>query len=325
MKTRLAWNILKETFSEFSANRVMRLSAALAYYAIFSIGPLLVLIIGVAGLVLGQEGVREQVQGQIQAQMGQKAAGMVETMMSAQDSGGSLLATILGSVALVLGATGIFVQLQDALNTIWGVQPKPGRSIFRLLLARALSLGMVLLIALLLLLSMVMTGVVSAFSRQIGELISLPAWSIVAFNGLVSFAIISFLFALVFKFLPDVKIPWKAVWTGGIATALLFLVGNFVLGWYLGRQATTSAFGAAGAVVVLLMYVYYSSLIVFIGAEFTKVYALRTGKEIRPSDLAVSITDEQRAKEGSPTRQQVEDAVRRQDEHGDDTHLRKAA
>jgi membrane protein len=303
--------MLKETITGFSEDRAPRLAAATAYYAVFSIGPLLVLIVGVAGLVFGEETVRREVTQQAQSMLGQKSATLLSSMMSAQQKGGSLVATITGGVALVLGATGIFGQLQDALNTIWGVTSRPGQGLWSFIRTRFFSMAMVLGIGFLLLVSMALTAFVHSFAGYIGNLVALPGWVIVGLNAVLSFVVVLLLFALIFKVLPDVRIRWRDVWVGAIGTALLFTAGKYLLGLYLARQSNASAYGMGSAFVVILLYIYYSSMILYLGAEFTQVHARHHGTRIEPSKHAVLLTREQRAEQGIATRQEVEDAARR--------------
>jgi len=301
------WRISKSTFKQFNEDGVLRLSAATAYYAIFSIGPLLVLIIGLAGLVLGQEHVRLEVTAQLKGLVGDKSAKLIESMMVSRH-GQSLLATIVGGAALVFGAAGVFGQLQDALNTIWEVKAKPGAGIWAYIRARFLSVGMVLGIGFLLLVSMVLSTCATAFAGYLGHLISLPAWVVPSFNELVSFVVITLLFALIFKVLPDVKLQWSDVWVGAIGTAILFTIGKFLLGLYLAQQSTSSPYGAATAFVLILMYVYYSSLILFLGAEFTQVYANRFSR-VQPTRFAVPVTEQERAQEGISHEKKTQDGT----------------
>ena len=306
-----SWRILKDTFNEFSQDKVLRLAAATAYYAVFSIGPLLVLIVGVAGLAFGEENVRREVSNQVKSFVGEKSAVLVSSMMNAQHKGDSLLATIVGGIALLLGAAGVFGQLQDALNTIWGVATKPGKSMWAFIRDRFFSMAMVLGIGFLLLVSMALSALVSAFAGYISALISTPPWVAIALNDVASFLVITLLFALIFKVLPDVKIRWRDVWAGAIGTAFLFTVGKLLLGLYLGRGSSTSAYGTGAAFIIILLYIYYSSVILYFGAEFTQVYARYHGSRIAPSKYAVLMTDEQRAHQGMPTTEQVEEAARR--------------
>lgn len=311
MNFKTVWDPLKETVNEFQENRTLRLAAATAYYAIFSIGPLLVLSVGVAGLVFGHERVHQEMERQLQSFVGSQSTRVIESMMSAQRQSGSLLATIVGGVALVLGATGVFGQLQDSLNTIWGVTPMPGKSIHAFIRDRLFSMAMVLGIGFLLLVSMVLTALVNSFDIYLSNLIALPVWIVPAYDNVVSFVVISILFSLIFKVLPDVRIRWGDVWVGALGTALLFTVGKYLLGVYLSHETSASAYGTGSAFVVILLYVYYSSLILYFGAEFTKVHARRRGAHIRPSSYAVKMTDQERAVQGMPRQEHVE-AVARQ-------------
>ncbi len=312
-----AWKVIKETFNEFSQDRVLRLSAATAYYAIFSIGPLLVLIIGLAGIAFGHEDVKRRVTTELQSTVGKQSAQMVESMMSAQHKGGKLLATIVGAVGLVLGASGVFGQLQDSLNTIWGVTAKPGKGLWPLIRDRFFSMAMVLGIGFLLLISMALSAAVNAFAQDLGAVLSIPTWVAPAFQFAVSFIVITVLFALIFKVLPDVKVRWRDVWIGAIGTSLLFSLGKLLLRLYLKHQASASPYGAGSAFIIVLLYVYYSSVILYFGAEFTQVYARHRGAEIRPSKYAVRLTDEQYAQQGIPRQEQVEELARRQQQEGE--------
>jgi membrane protein len=311
MNLKILWAVLKEAVNEFLQDRAMRLAAATAYYAIFSIGPLLVLVIGLAGVVFGEAAVRKAATEQIRSFVGDKAANLVSTMMSAREQGGSLLATILGAAALVIGATGAFGQLQDSLNTIWGVTPRPGASIGAFLRDRIFSMAMVLGVGFVLLVSMALSAFVVTFAGYIGALMALPSWLVPAFNALADFVVITLLFALIFKVLPDVRIRWRDVWVGAVGTALLFTGGKYVLSLYLAREATASAYGAGSALVVMLLYIYYASIILYFGAEFTQVSAHRRGARLIPSKYAVHITDKERAEQGMPRDRQVEEALRR--------------
>ena len=311
-KWKLSWALVKETVNEFLQDRAMRLAAATAYYAIFSIGPLLVLTIGVAGVVFGEESVRKEVVTQIRSFVGEKAASMISAMLAAPRQGGSLMATIIGAAALVIGATGAFGQLQDSLNTIWGVTVKPGKSVGAFLRDRIFSMAMVLAVGFVLLVSMILSAIVVAFSQYIGRLVSLPGWLVPLLNDGLNFLVITLLFALIFKVLPDVKIRWRDVWVGSAGTALLFTIGKFLLGFYLAHATSTSAYGAGSAVVVILLYIYYASVILYFGAEFTKAYARYRGYRFEPSKYAVHITNFDMAKQGIPRQRQVEESIRRQ-------------
>jgi len=286
---RLAWRIIKQTVDEFNAVPTLSLSAATAYYAAFSVGPLLVLVVGLAGLVFGSEQVRQEIGRQLATLVGSKSAQLVQSMMSAQLKGGSLIATIIGGIALLFGAGGVFGQLQVSLNTIWGVIAKPGHGLWRLVRDRLLSLAMVLAIGFLLLISMALSAFVNVFTHYVSRAISLPEWSAQVFDGVISFVVVSILFALIFKVLPDVRLRWRDVFAGALGTAVLFTAGKFLLTLYLRHEITASAYGAGSAFIVILLYVYYASVILYLGAEFTKVYARNFGSRLEPSPYAVPI------------------------------------
>jgi membrane protein len=305
MKIKGMTGILKSTFAEFGEDNVMRLSAALAYYAIFSIGPLLAIVVGVAGLALGHESVRHQIEQQLQRMLGEGASKVVDSMMSARQHGTSLITTIVGVIALLFGASGVFGQLQDSLNTIWEVKTKPGQGIWTLVRYRFLSFSMVLGVGFLLLVSLALSTAVGALTGYLNEKIPLGGVIAHVVDLVVSFGVVTVLFAMIFKYLPDVRVPWKKVWIGAIGTAFLFTIGKYLLGLYLGRQSTSSAYGAAGSVIVILMWIYYASVILFFGAEFTQVYAKQTGAKIRTTKYAAPVTEEQRAEEGIPRKEAI--------------------
>jgi membrane protein len=264
-----------------------RLSAALAYYSIFSIAPLLLITVGITGLVLGQDAVNGQLYGELKSYVGTDSAEMVQSMVqSVAKPAQGMLATTLGFFTLVLGASGVFAQLKDALNTIWKVKPKRGNGFMALLRGRLLNFGMVLVFGFLLLVSLLLSTAIAALNQRIDDFLTFPAvvWAAVAF--LISLSVVTLLFAMIFKVLPDAKIAWRDVWIGAIITALLFEIGKMGLSWYLGLESTASIFGAAGSVVLLLLWVYYTSSILFFGAEFTQVYAQANGRTIEPASNA---------------------------------------
>jgi membrane protein len=300
------FELFKQTFKEWSEDKAARLAAALAYYTIFAIAPLLVIIIAVVGLIFGRAAVQGEIVNRISGTVGPQSAALIQNMIaSASRPSAGIIATVIGVVMLLLGATGVFAQLQDALNTIWEVAPRPGRSIWAMLRDRGWTFAMVLGIGLIFMLSLVISAALSALSGALGGVTSgVPAiWQVV--NQVVSFGLITLLFALIFKYLPDVRIQWRDVWAGAAFTALLFTIGKYLLGLYLGRSSVSSAYGAAGSLVVILLWIYYSAQILFLGAEFTQVYARRTGKRIVPARDAIRLTDEARAEQGMPRREQL--------------------
>ena len=297
MKPKELTTLLVQTGSSWMEDRAPRLGAALAYYAIFSVAPLLVIAIAVAGLVFGHEAAQHQVVSQMGNLVGSEGAETLRTMIeSASRSESGVLGTVLGVVMLLIGAIGLFAELQDAMNTIWGVQVKPGRGIGGFIRDRLLSFGMVLGLAFLLLVSLVLSAALTAILNYLGN----RQGGVVGFviNEVVSLVVFTLLFAMIFKFLPDAKIAWRDVWLGAAITALLFEVGKFLIGIYLGQAGIASAYGAAGSLAVLLVWLYYSAQIFLFGAEFTKVYANRYGSRIEPTENAVPVTREARLEQG---------------------------
>lgn len=285
MKTKALFGLLKETFQEWSDDKAPRLAAVLSFYTIFSLAPILIITIAVAGFFLGQADVRENILMQVETTFGPDAEEMVEGLIDdASRPGSGVVATIIGMITIIAGATGVYGQLLEALNTIWEVEPAPDSGIFDTLRKRLLSFTMVLGIGFLLLVSLVISAALSAISQYFSEL--LPGidifWQIL--DLVVSYALITLLFAMIFKVLPDVEVAWSDVWVGAAFTALLFTIGKFLLGWYLGTSTPGSTFGAAGSLVGILLWVYYSAQILLFGAEFTKVYTRRHGSKIRPAE-----------------------------------------
>jgi membrane protein len=308
MKVSSFFPLLKTTFSEWMEDKAPRLAAALAYFTVFSLAPLLVIAISIAAIFFGEEAARGQIVGQIQGLVGEEGAAAIEAMIAnANQVEGGVVATIVGVVTLLIGASGVFGQLQDALNTIWEVAPKPGRNIAHFLRSRFLSFGMVLVMGFLLLVSLLLSATLAGIGTYMAGLLPgfAPLWE--AVNFLVSFAIITLLFALIYKVLPDVKITWGDVWIGAAFTALLFSIGRTLIGIYLGSAAVGSAYGAAGSFVVILVWVFYSAQILLFGAEFTQVYAHRYGSQIRPASIAVPLTDEGRVQQGIPRNEYVKE------------------
>ncbi len=281
--------MLKQTFSEWNEDDPFRHSAIIAYYAIFSLPALMIIIITVAGMFVGEEAVQGQLSNEIEEMIGREAATGIETMIAnSSQKDNSILATIIGIGTLLFGATAVFYQLQKSLNILWGVELREDQGIKKLIVDRATSLGVILVIGFLLLISLTLTTLLSALSDWITHV--LPEFMIYFFfviNFVVSFGIITVLFAMIYKILPDVEIGWKSVWIGAAITALLFEIGRFALGIYFGNSDPASAFGAAGSVILILLWVSYSCLILFFGAQFTKVYAQWYGHGIKPSSHAM--------------------------------------
>lgn len=302
------FELLRETFNEWNQDKAPRLAAALAYYTAFSIAPLLVIAIAIAGLAFGAEAVRGELQGQIQRVVGADAASAIEEMVAAASNQSTgLIASIIALVTLLLGAAGLFGQLKDALNTVWNVAPKPGTGgIVATIKGQFLSFTMVLGIGFLLLVSMVISAVISGLQNAIGTLVPASVSVLPLINFIVSFIVTTVLFALIYKVLPDAEIRWRDVWIGAAVTSLLFSLGRFLIGLYLGNSSIASSYGAAGSFVVLLVWIYYSAQILIFGAEFTQVYARRLGQRLQPSENAVLLTEDQRIAQGIPRKETVE-------------------
>jgi membrane protein len=272
------FHLLRQTFTEWNEDHAPRLAAALAYYTAFSIAPLLVVVIGVVGIIVNQNTVQTQILTQVQRSVGPDAAKWVgDLITNASKPTDGLIATILGIATLLLGAGGAFGQLQDALNTIWDVDPsstgKRNTGVIYQIQSRFLSFGMVLVVGFLLLVSLILTTVITYFINMLPGVDFLLS----VFDFVLSFVIITALFALLYKFLPKIKLEWRDVIVGAAMTSLLFSIGRLLLGWYLGRTSTASTYGAAGSFVLILIWIYYSAQIVLFGAEFTQVYARRHG------------------------------------------------
>ena len=305
------FTLLKDTFREWREDGAPRLAAALAYYTTFSLAPLLVLVIAIAGLVGGQEAAQSQVMAQVEDLLGSKGREFIQGMIeSASQPTTGLTATIIGAATLLFGALGVFGELQNSLNTIWEVKPKPATSfldgIKRFVIKRLVSFTMVLGIGFLLLASLIISAAISAFAAYIGTRWPLADLWLELINFLVSFIVITFLFAMIFKFLPEIKIAWKDVWLGAAVTSVLFSLGKFLIGLYLGRSEVGNIFGAAGSLAILLIWIYYSAQILFFGAEFTQVYANKYGSKIVPDPGMLKITERERAEKGIPHEKRME-------------------
>jgi membrane protein len=305
-----AFTLFKETFQEWNEDKAPRLAAALAYYTIFSIAPFLIVVIAIAGLVFGQEAVQGSLDEQIQGLVGREGADMIQQLIqNVRQPSENILATVIGLVTLLLGAAGVFGQLQDALNTVWGITPKPGRGFLGIIRDRFFSFTMVLGVGFLLLVSLIVSAILASINTYFLGL--LPGTEIIleVVNFIVSLGIITLLFGLMYKYVPDVEIQWRDVWVGAAVTALLFTIGKTLLGLYLGNSGVLSTYGAAGSIIIILLWIFYSAQILLFGAEFTQVYAQKYGAYIRPDEDAVAVTSEARAQQGmKPSEKAVTDS-----------------
>lgn len=282
-------DLFRQTFQEWAEDKVSLLAAGLAYYTLFSLAPLLLIVIGAFGFFVGEAALQSSLLQEIRAQAGPQVADAVRSILeNASAREGGLIPTLVGIVTLVIGATTVLAQLQNALNVIWEVKPDPaGSAIGRLLFVRALSLGMLLVIGFLLLVSLLLSAALSTVWDNLPGVAAL--WPVVDFA--LSLAMITVLFALIFKYIPDARIAWRDVWVGAAFSAALFSIGKFGLSLYVSQAGIASSYGAAGSVVVLLLWVYYSAQVLLLGGEFTQVYARRRGQRLEPAEHAVRTGD----------------------------------
>ena len=279
---RVVWSLLRETAFEWYEDRAPRLGAALAFYTVFALAPGLIVIIALAALLLGHEAAQGQIIDQVEDLIGVAGAQAIQAAIeSARSAGGSLVATGLGVLTLLFGLWGVFGELQDALNTIWGVTTRPWRGVIGAVKERFWSFTMVIGIGFLLLVSLAASAWLAAVGKFFAQLSPLPVAVMETANALLSFVTITLMFAVIYKLLPDVKITWQDVWVGAAVTALLFTIGKSLIGLYLGRSTVASVYGAAGSLIVILLWIYYSAQVVFFGAEFTKVYSRHFGIRVR--------------------------------------------
>ncbi len=301
-------SLLREAFDEWNKDNAVRLAAALAYFTVFSIAPLLIVIIAIAGAVLGQNDVQMRLQAQIADLIGQQGAETISATIDAiRQPSESIPATLIGIGTLLLGAAGLFGQLQGALNTVWGVVPAPNANLLFTIRQRFLSFAMVLGVGFLLLVSLVINTVLAGLQAFLLSMFPAGGLLLQATNFVVSITVITLLFAMIYKVLPDVEIRWRDVWVGAAFTALLFSLGKFLIGQYLGRSGVASPYGAAGSLVLILLWVFYSAQILLYGAEFTQVYARRYGR-IQPARGAMLSSDLRAQQKSQP--QEAPDAAK---------------
>jgi membrane protein len=303
------WELLKETFRGFTDDKITKLSGSLAYYTVFSMGPLLVVIISLCGLFLEREAVEGKIYSVLQGFVGQDTAAQLQDMIRNASIGDkSTVAVIIGGVTLLIGATTVFAEIQDSINSIWGLKPKPKRGWLKMLQNRFLSFSVIVSLGFLLLVSLSVTAIIEGIGTRLQA--SFPDVTVVVFyviNLVLTLGISMLIFAVIFKVLPDAKIRWKDVFFGALVTAVLFLIGKFGISLYISQTKVGSTYGAAGSLVILLVWVYYSSIILYLGAEFTKAYALKYGTEIHPNDYAVT-TKEIEVETGKDTVQENQSA-----------------
>jgi membrane protein len=275
----VAWEICKNSVLSFINDGALSRGAAIAFYTVTSIAPVLLIVIAIAGLVFGRDAAQGAIIGQLSALMGQQTAEVLQTAIaSASAKSSGIIATIVGVVTLILTASGVFGEMQTALNAIWKAKPK-GSTVSRLIRARAASLGLVAALGFMLIVSLVVSTGLTAFGNYLNSILPFGRVILAILNGIVSIALLSLLFAAIYKILPDRTLQWRDVIVGAVVTAILFTIGKSLISWYIGSSAVASSFGAAGALIVLLLWVYYSAQIFLLGAEFTKAYANRRGSK----------------------------------------------
>ena len=295
------WDLCKATLKEWSDDHASRLAAAVAYYATFSIAPLLMIAIAMLGVIYGADAAGDRLRPQLSNMLGDKGATFVQELATKAGYSPSLsFAGIMSIILIIYAATNLFVALQDALNTIFGVEPKPGRGIKGIIADRALSFLMVILLGGLVLASVVFSTFIAAVSKAAGGGTFTPFFAEIA-TFLGTLVIFTGVFAALFKVLPDVKLDWKDTFIGAGLTSVMFTVAKVGLGFYLGRSSTAGPFGAAGSLVVILLFIYYSTQIMFLGAEFTQVWACRNGKPIRPADNAITLVEPEEDNDATPS------------------------
>jgi membrane protein len=292
-KIKEIWQTLVKSFKNFGEDKIAKYSGSLAYTVVFSLGPLLIVIIFICSIFFGQEATQNRIFQETQDFVGKDAAQQLQTIIkNASLSGKSNFAAVIGIIALLFGATAIFAEIQDSINSIWNLKAKPKKGIWKIIRTRFLSFSLVVSLGFLLLVSLAIAAVVESLSNRLRSL--LPDVTIVLFyilNMVISFLITMALFALIFKVLPDAKTKWKEILPGAIASAVLFMIGKFAISFYIAKSNIGSTYGAAGSLVILLLWVYYSAIILYLGAEFAKAWSVRKGRGIQPNDYAVALQD----------------------------------
>jgi membrane protein len=289
------WTVLHKSFSDFIDNKVFKLSAALAYYTIFSLPAMLIIIIAVSDIFYRREAIEGSLYGQISSFVGHDAALQIQdTIRAAAFSQDSYWVTIFGIITLIIGATSVFSEIQDSINHIWKLKAKPRKrwGILKMLFNRLLSFSIVVSLGFLLLVSLIVNSLMDLLINHLTSTFpQVTVYVAYGFNLLFTFLITSFLFAIIFKVLPDARIKWKHIRIGAFTTAILFMIGKFLIGFYLGQSQLSSSYGAAGSVILILVWVYYSAMILYFGAVFTHVYVVHTGSRIYPSEYAVWVQE----------------------------------
>jgi membrane protein len=292
-KLKEIWQTLIESFKSFGEDKIPKYSGSLAYTVVFSLGPLLIVLIFICSIFFGQDATQNRIFQEIQGFVGRDAAAQLQTIIkNASLSGKSNFAAVIGIITLLLGATAVFTEIQDSINTIWKLKAKPKKGIWKIIRTRFLSFSVVVSLGFLLLVSLAIATVVEGLSNRLRAM--LPDVTVVLFyilNLVISFLVTTALFALIFKVLPDAKTKWKDILPGAIASGVLFMIGKFAISFYIAKSNVGSTYGAAGSLVILLLWVYYSAIILYLGAEFAKAWSVRKGSGIQPNDYAVRLEE----------------------------------
>ncbi|MDQ6890368.1 MAG: YihY/virulence factor BrkB family protein [Bacteroidota bacterium] len=298
MKKRIVsvFSYLRKVFKEFSADNILKYSASLAYYTVFSIAPLLVIVTTLSGIFFGKKAVQGEVYAQLNGLVGNDAALQIQDIIkNIHLTGDNFFASIVSIVILLIGATTIFGEVQDSLNKIWGLRVKTKKTWWKLILTRLLSFSLIVCIGFVMIVSLVLNALVSAFGKFLSRYIhNFSVYFIETSESILSFLVTTFLFSIMFKVLPDAKIKWKDVFFGGFITALFFTLGKLAIGFYLGQSNLATLYGAAGSIIIIMVWVYYSAIILYLGAEFTKVHAKLYGGKIQPNEYAEWIKIEEK-------------------------------
>jgi membrane protein len=308
-KIKSVYTYLKQVFTEFVEDDILKYSASLAYYTVFSLAPVLIVIISICGVLFGKEAIQGHIYGQIKGLVGGEAAIQVQdTIKNIHLTGNNIFATIVSIIVLLIGATGIFGEVQDSLNKIWGLRLKTRKTWWRLIINRLLSFSLIISIGFIMMVSLILNAIVSAFGTFLARYFSEFSVILVQMiDNVLTFLITTFLFSLMFKMLPDAKIKWKDVLIGGLITSIFFTLGKLAIGYYLGSSNIASVYGAAGSIMIIMVWVYYSSIILYLGAEFTKVYAKLYGGKILPNDYAIWIKTEEKQVQSAVLKNKVLD------------------
>lgn len=280
---------LKEVMRNFNEDHVLKYSASLSYYTVFSIAPILIIIISIAGIFIKQD-VEGEIADQIKGLVGGEAATQIQSMIgNTHKSGNNVFASIVSTIILVLAATSIFGEIQDSINNIWGLKSKPKKGLLKMLINRLISFSLIISLGFIAMVSLLLDTAVKIVTDYMGRIQGAGVYFVLILNYIMNFLVISFMFSVIFKVLPDAKIKWRDVIKGAIVTAILFIVGKEVISFYIIKNNFTSVYGAAASIVIILVWVYYTAVILYFGAEFTKVYAINYGSKILPNDYAVWI------------------------------------